>query len=146
METISSYCVTGVCGGIAAHHTSGILSIGLKVDNIGKVINKDIDIPLITALGSRVTLPIDTDLYFEVRGFPIEGSSGIAYLYENIMLLAGVRYAVPETCCGPEIVISSEDLHFSAGIQLAIENYTIGYGFVYTALSSAHHFSIALRP
>ena len=146
METISSYTMTGICGGVAAYHTFGGITMGLKVDNIGKIIGKDIDIPIITALGSRITLPVDTDLYVEVRGFPIEGSSGVAYTYENITLLAGVRYVTPETCCGPEVVFSTEDLHFSAGVQVRIENYRIGYGFVYSTFSSAHHFSIGLIP
>lgn len=146
IETIDTYRITGVCGGISLFYEINSITMGFKVDNIGKVVNKTIDIPIVTALGSRISLPGDIYIYLETKGFPIEGSGGVSYYYENIGLFLGSRYIVPSTRTGEKIQPSTDDIHFSAGLHISIENYVIGYGFVYTTMSTGHHFSISCTP
>jgi len=145
-QTIDNYRLSGVSGGLSVYYEFKKISLGFKVDNIGKVIDKDLDIPLIIALGSRVSLPADLDLYMEMKGFPIESSCGFSYQYENIAIYLGSRYIIPQAHIGQDISSSFDDVHLSAGIRIAIENYIVGYGFVYTTMSSGHHFSISFTP
>jgi hypothetical protein len=146
VETIDTYHAWGLCGGLSFFYRMKMIAFGCKVENIGKVINKTTTIPINISIGSCITLPSDFTFFAEVKALPMEYSAGMAYQYDAITVLLGARYVDPQEYSGPAISASSKDIHFTAGIRVAIENYTIGYGFVYGEYSKAHHFTISLFP
>ncbi|MBN2621175.1 hypothetical protein JXB22_08815 [candidate division WOR-3 bacterium] len=146
IEEIDTYHAWGICGGLSLFYRIQRVALGMKVENIGKVMNKTIDIPVSFSVGSCITLPSDFSFYSEVKGLPMEYSAGLAYQYDALTVLLGSRFIDPETHSGLDISASSQDIHISAGIRVAIEDYTIGYGFVYSEYSKAHHFTISLCP
>lgn len=146
IEKIDTYHAWGIFAGLSFFYRIKAIAIGMRVDNLGKLLNKPYDIPAVVALGSSITLPSDFSFYAEVKALPLECSAGLAYQYDVMTVLLGSRYIGPQTYSGPDVRASSEDVHFTAGIRVAIEDYTIGYGFVYSEYSKAHHFTISLVP
>lgn len=138
-EKIDSYSLFGICGSISSYIPFDWFSIGAKIDNIGKEFTQKSTIPLIAVLGLKVNLPKNIDIVVESKIPEIEINAGMLYRYQNIKILFGAKYLKPK-------VSNFSNLDLTSGVMIQIENYEIGYSFVYTEFSTAHQFSITFTP
>ncbi len=147
LERIEDQNMYGLCATIGTRLQYKALSIGAKVDNIGKEFAENTSIPLFTALGIKYSLTSEIDILAEIKAPLVELNTGIAYTYRNLRLLFGGRYLQPENLTGESNVsISTDDLNLTGGISVSVENYHIGYSVAYGSLSIAHQFSVTFVP
>lgn len=146
-EKIDDYTLYGVCGGISSYIDFGKISMGVKVDNLGKEFAQNTRIPFTTALGLKFTLPESVDIFIESKLPDLEINIGLLYKYQRIRLLLGTKYLRPQNLIGEaELGLRLSDFDFTSGLLIEIKNYEIGYSFVYNELSNAHQFSITFTP
>lgn len=146
-EKIDSYALYGLCGGVSSYVDLGKVCIGAKIDNLGKEFSENTTIPFTTAFGLKFTLPENLILFIESKSPLLELNTGLLYKYDYVKLLLGAKYIRPEDLIsGSNQSFQSSDLNFSGGLIICVENYEIGYSFLYTEFSNAHQFSITFVP
>jgi hypothetical protein len=145
VEQIADQALYGAALSIGFFLTRGKFSVGAKVDNLGKEFAEDTRIPSTLGLGLGFDLTPDVALIAEAKLPGPEVNSGISYTYKNINLLLGSSY-LRSSGWGNADRISFEDFGFTAGLSIAIDDYTIGYSVVYGHLSIAHQFALTLSP
>ncbi len=146
-EKIDSQTLYGVCGGISSYVDFGNVSIGAKIDNVGKELAQKTEIPLTTSFGLKLALPSSIDLIIELKSPDLEINSGLMYTYENIKLLLGIKYMRPQNLIADtQHSLRLIDLNFTSGLIVQVKKYQIGYSFMYTEFSNAHQFSVTLIP
>lgn len=146
-QRIEEENLVGLCGMVGIHYSYQALSIGLKVDNLGKEFTQNTTIPAYIALGFKYNVARDLELVAEAKSSPIELNSGIRYAFQSLSLLAGIKYLRAEDLvAGSGLAADEYDLFYSGGILVRIEEYSIGYSVVYNPASIAHQFSVTLTP
>lgn len=146
-EKIDDYALYGLCGGISSYIDFSTISIGVKIDNLGKEFVENTRIPITTALGLKFTLPENIDIFIESKIPDLEINIGLLYKYQNIRLLFGTKYLKPQNLIETATPgLSLSDFDITGGLLIEIQNYEIGYSFVYTEFSMAHQFSITFTP
>jgi hypothetical protein len=147
IEQIEDQSMYGLCAMIGACLQYENLSIGAKVDNLGKELAKNTTIPLLVAAAIKYNLISEINIFAEIKGPLVELSTGIIYEYRNLKLLLGGRYLPPEDMTGGSgLSVSTDDLSLTGGILVNVESYDIGYSVAYGNLSIAHQFSVTFRP
>ncbi len=142
-ERIADQSLLGFCCGVSSYFELGRIGFGFKADNLGKEFAQSTDIPIIVAFGSRISLPVNLDVLFEVKPLDLEINSGVLYKYQDVKLLFGARYIYPEV---QDYSLTLTDFDFSGGILIKVDDYEIGYSLVYNKISAAHQFSIVFVP
>jgi len=146
-ERIQDQMLYGVCGSAGIYVENEKLAFGLKVDNLGKEFAENTSIPAFIAGGLRYSLMMDLDLLVEAKFPAMELNSGFIYTYRDLRLFMGVRYLEPEDLVsGSDLSMSREDLYFTGGLLVLVEDYEVGYSIVYGPLAIAHQFSITFSP
>lgn len=141
-ERIDSVSLFALCGGIGSYFKSDRFLIGSKIDNFGREFTYHQSTPISIVNGIRFTLTDSFDLFLEVKAPEIELKGGLLYWYQNIKIFTGIKYTTPL----PEVKnFSTADLNLSGGILIKLEEYEIGYSFVWTKFSLAHQFSIVFN-
>jgi hypothetical protein len=145
-ERIDTEALYGACLGISSYIEFGDISIGAKVDNLGKEFSKDTNIPWVTRTG--VKLSFNKFEFIMESGIPdLEISAGIAYTHELVCLLFGMRYLMGYNIIDDErLPRSFSDIQLSSGLIVTVDEYHIGYSFLYNEVSNAHQFSITFSP
>jgi hypothetical protein len=147
LEQIENQNMYGLCATIGTYLQYKALSIGAKVDNLGKEFAENTSIPLFTALGIKYSLTSGIDILAEIKAPLVEFNTGIVYTYRNLRLLLGGRYLQPENLAGESnIKVSLDDVSLTGGVSVSVESYDIGYSIVYGSLSIAHQFSVTFIP
>ncbi|MDH4210056.1 MAG: hypothetical protein OEV79_01215 [candidate division WOR-3 bacterium] len=147
VEQIDNHSMYGLCATIGTRLQYKALSIGAKVDNLGKEFAENTSIPLFTALGIKYSLTSGIDFLAEIKVPLIEFNTGIVYTYRDLKLLLGCRYLQPENLTGESNTsISFDDVSLTGGISVSVESYDIGYSIAYGNLSIAHQFSVTFIP
>lgn len=145
-EKIAGYTLYGICGGMSSYVTFNRVSLGAKIDNIGREFGQKTEIPMTTSFGLHVAL-LDIDLILESSFPDVEMRTGLAYTYEKVKLLFGAAYLYPQNVIDDDrFDLSLADVRFTSGMIVQVRKYEIGYSFVYTEFSNAHQFSITLKP
>jgi hypothetical protein len=146
-EKIDDQTLWGVGCGMSSFLDLGNVAVGAKIDNLGKEFLQDAKIPLLTAFGLKFTLPKNTTIFIEFKAPDWEINAGLLYCYQYITLLSGTKYIMPKDLITNNTITGSfSELDFCGGIVIQVENYKIGYSFVYTKFSNAHQFSITFTP
>jgi hypothetical protein len=123
------------------------LSVGLRVNNLGKEFAENTSIPTTIGVGLKYNIISGTRLLAEVEIPDLQINGGIIYAYKTMKLLLGLRYlGARDMVNGMSISRGSDDLGVTAGLMVDIDNYTIGYSVVYGHFSVAHHFSVSFVP
>ncbi|MGB3341933.1 MAG: hypothetical protein WBB37_10690 [bacterium] len=145
-EKVDTEVLYGACLGISSYIEFGDIAIGAKIDNLGKEFSKNTNIPWITKTG--VKFSFQQFEFIMESGIPdLEISAGIAYTHESICLLFGMRYLMGYNIIDDERLSRSfSDIQLSSGLIVTVEEYQIGYSFLYNEVSNAHQFSIAFSP
>lgn len=136
----TQYGIAGSIGYIL--HYKG-MTFGFKVDNLGKEFGENTDIPYYAAVGFKIGLTADIDLFAEAKHPGTELNSGFAYSYQDLTILLGTRYMRSPTGSTQRQL---DDLGFTGGLMLALDEYRIGYSVVYGYFSLAHQFTVAFTP
>jgi len=145
-EKIDTEVLYGACLGISSYIEFGDLAFGAKIDNLGKEISKNTSIPWTTRTGVRLSFN-KFEFILESEMPDLQINTGFSYTHESICLLFGVRYLMPYDLLDDERLSRGlSDIQLSSGIIVTVEEYQIGYSFLYNEVSSAHRFSIALSP
>ncbi|MCX7995265.1 MAG: hypothetical protein N3A65_05800 [candidate division WOR-3 bacterium] len=140
---IDSFFFAGVVGGLGLHLKSRRLMMGAKLDNIGAELIYKINVPLTIGFGIKYVVYDDFDIFIEVKGKDYEMGSGILYKYENLKIFSGFKYIKPARYVDYPALA---DCWFSGGVIIALDEYEIGYSFIYTQFSMAHQIGIKLAP
>uniref|UniRef100_A0A7C4TCF6 PorV/PorQ family protein n=1 Tax=candidate division WOR-3 bacterium TaxID=2052148 RepID=A0A7C4TCF6_UNCW3 len=140
-EQIDSLSLFGFSLGLSAHLDFKKIFIGSKIENLGKEFNQNVFLSPVIINGVKFALSDSFEIFLETKVPEIELSSGLLYLYQNIKIFGGFRYLAPE---GEIKKFTTMDLNFSGGITIKLEEYEIGYSFLWTKFSQAHRFSIIL--
>jgi len=143
VEQIADQNLYGLAACIGFHVKYKKLSIGARVDNLGKEFAENTVIPGIVAIGLKYALTQEIAMIAEAKLPATEFNAGLSYAYKNLTLLFGSRYLPP---LHDEHSLNFEDFDFTGGILLAIDDYTVGYSIVFGYASVAHHFSVNLNP
>ena len=143
VEQIADQRLYGLAACVGFHAEYKRLSIGAKVDNLGKEFAENTAIPYIIAIGSKYDLTQEVYFTAEAKLPANEFNAGFAYAYKNLTLLFGSRYLPP---LNDQYSLNLDDFDFTGGMLLAIDNYTVGYSFVSGYSSIAHQFSVSLNP
>ncbi len=141
-EQISDHTMYGLAGSLGMHLERGNLAVGAKIDNIGKEFAENSTIPYFAALGLKYNITKEFGFVMQLKAPEIELNSGVLYIYQNLTLLLGAKYLKPQVTAG----VHSDDIGFSGGVIVSIDNYRIGYSIVYGYSSVAHQFSVAFMP
>jgi hypothetical protein len=133
----------GVAGSIGYIMQYKRFTLGVKVDNLGKELSENSDIPYYVGAGLKFGLTKEINLIVETKYPDVEVNSGFSYTYQDLTLLLGTRYVQ-----GLNIPAGnrSDDIGFAGGLMLTLDNYRIGYSFVYGYLSLAHQFNVTFTP
>lgn len=146
-EKIDDQTLYGLCATMGLYTEYKNISFGLKVDNLGKELAQNSAIPTTIGAGLKYRITPNIDLLVEAESPGLLLHSGISYAYESVTLLFGLRYLQAEDLINDmSIDLDSDDLGFTGGLMINIENYTIGYSVVYGHFSIAHHFSVSFLP
>ena len=142
-EKIHDRTLYGIAGciGCIMHYKN--ITLGLKIDNLGKEFAENSDIPYYAAVGFKFGLTSDIDLVAEAKHPGTELNSGFTYSYQDLTVLLGARYVRGVTGTAAK---QSDNMGFTGGLMLALDNYRIGYSVVYGYLSLAHQFTVAFTP
>lgn len=143
VEQIADQNLYGIAACIGFHVKYKRLSIGSKVDNLGKEFAESTVIPYLVAIGLKYDLTQEIAVIAEAKLPETELNAGFAYGYKNLTLLFGLRYLRP---LHDRHSLNIEDFDFTGGVLLAIDNYTVGYSVVSGYASTAHQFSVSLNP
>lgn len=147
IEQIEDQNMYGLCATIGICMQYRAVSIGAKVDNLGKEFAENTKIPLLMAAALKYNVMSEIDIIVEMKAPLIEFNTGITYQFKNLKLLVGGRLLPPENLAGgSEIGISIDDLSMTGGIMIRVETYDIGYSVAYGNLSIAHQFSVTFHP
>jgi hypothetical protein len=141
-ERIADQTLYGLAATLGLHLQRGPISLGLKIDNIGKEFAKSTAIPCYTAIGLKYNISSDFGVIIEGRIPDPEMSTGIAYRYKDLTLLFGAKYQ--KNISGQENIM--DNLGFTGGLLVSVDIYRIGYSIVYGYLSIAHQFSVSITP
>lgn len=139
-ERIDSLLLIGICFGVGSHIELGRFLIGSKIDNIGKEFRHNAGLPFVVANGMRYKITDSLEIFLEVKTPDLRFHTGLLYLYQNAKIFAGGRYMIYKMG-GANLY----DIGLTGGIKIKIEEYEIGYSFLYTQFSTAHLFSIDLH-
>jgi hypothetical protein len=142
-ERIADQTLYGVAGCVSYLLQYKGITLGIKVDNLGKEFNRNSEIPYYTALGLRFGLTEDMKLFAEAKYPETEINTGIAYSYQDLTLLLGARYVQGSYDTSNNL---SECIGFTGGLMLVLDNYRIGYSAVHGYLSLAHQFNVTFTP
>ncbi len=140
---VDSVFFTGIIGGISTYIDKRPFKIGARIDNVGKEFVHKVDVPLMLGLGAGFVLPDGFEILTEIRGIDFEWSNGILYSYENLKIFLGAKYILPKEFAER---FSLSDFAFSGGLSVELEEYELGYSFVYTQYSNAHLVGIVFTP
>lgn len=147
IQQIDDQSMYGLCAVVGTSFQYKALTIGVKVDNLGKEFAERTSIPLYSAIGVKYHMTSVIDIHAEMKAPHIELNTGIIYTYQNLRLLLGGRYMQPEDLAGGTTIgFSTDDLCWTGGMSVSVENYDIGYSIVYGNLSVAHQFSVTFVP
>jgi hypothetical protein len=140
---IDSVFYFGITGGAGSYFNFHRIGVGFKIDDIGKELARDVEIPFLIALGIEFLIGEDFEFFMEVKGKEFILSSGFQYRYENLKIFAGIKYLKPS---GYVKGLSLSDCHLSGGFVILFDEYELGYSFVYTEYSIAHQIGIVFNP
>ncbi len=140
-QRIREYTYRGLCLGMGFHLQWRNLGLGVKIDNWGREFYYNREIPLLVALGIKVGMGSDLDLFLESKSYGPEFNIGLLYRYQLLNILLGARYLRPKNIAG----INAADFHFSGGFFINIKDYRVGYSFLYTCFSTAHQISVVFN-
>jgi hypothetical protein len=147
MEKIDSQSLYGLCAAIGICLQYKGLTIGIKVDNLGKEFAESTSIPTYAALGLKYGLTTAMSILVECKAPLTELNAGIVYKYKDLFLLFGTRYLRPENLVdGSNVATGFADLSLTGGLAVHVQNYRIGYSLVYGNQSNAHQFSVMFVP
>lgn len=142
-ERIGDQTQYGLVGCISYLMQYKAMTLGIKVDNLGKEFSKNSEIPYYAALGLKFGLIEEIDLVAEVKYPKAELNAGLAYSYQDLTLLLGTRYV--QGLNGATSTLS-ECIGLTGGLMLVLDNYRIGYSAVYGYFSLAHQFNVTFTP
>jgi hypothetical protein len=146
-ENIDGQTLYGLSAAMGFHTRYKNLSVGLRVNNLGKEFAENTSIPTTIGVGLKYNIISGTRLLAEVEIPDLQINGGIIYAYKTMKLLLGLRYlGARDMVNGMSISRGSDDLGVTAGLMVDIDNYTIGYSVVYGHFSVAHHFSVSFVP
>ncbi|MGB7054517.1 MAG: hypothetical protein WBE28_04270 [bacterium] len=143
VEQVADQTRYGIAGCLGFHMRYRSVTVGAKLDNLGKEFAEGTVIPYYTAIGFKFDLAPEISLITEAKYPKAEINSGIAYSYQNLTLLCGARYLQD---LDVHQGFNFDDLGLTGGLMLVIDNYRIGYAFVYGYLSVAHQFNVTFAP
>jgi len=145
-EKVDTDILYGACLGISSYIDLDNIAIGAKIDNLGKEFSKKTSIPWTTRTGVKFCLST-FEFVIESSIPDLEVSTGIAYKHENLCLLFGMKYLQGYDLIEERgIERDFSDIQLSSGLIVTVEEYQIGYSFLYNEISNAHQFSITLSP
>jgi hypothetical protein len=143
VEQIADQNLYGMAVCIGFHAKYGRLSIGTKLDNLGKEFSENSAIPYLAAVGLKYDFTQEVAVSAEAKIPQAELNVGFAYTYNKLTLMFGSRYSHPwQDLQGMKL----EDFDLTGGILLAIDDYTVGYSVVTGYAATAHQFSVILNP
>ncbi len=146
-EKIDGLVLYGLTATLGAYTTYKNLSLGLKVNNLGKEFSESTSIPMNIGFGLKYNIIPETCLLAEVKMPNLSFNSGLSYKYKSMKLLIGLRYIKARNMAdAAPISVVSDDFSIAGGLIVDIENYAIGYAVVYGHFSVAHHFSVNFVP
>lgn len=145
-EKIDTHNMFGVCFSISSYLDYGNIAIGAKIDNLGKEFSKDTNIPWTSGTGVKYIIN-QFEFILETSIPDLTLSIGTAYTHDNACLLFGVKYLAPYNIIDDEpLTRSFSDVQLSSGLIISVDEYQIGYSFLYSEISKAHQFSITMNP
>ena len=142
-EKVADRTLYGVAGSIGYLVQYRRMTLGVKIDNLGKEFSKSADIPYYAGCGLKFGLTSEIDLVVEAKYPDVEFNAGLAYSYQDLTLLLGARYLQG---LNGSVTSLSDDIGYTAGLMLALDNYRIGYSVVYGYYSLAHQFNVTFTP
>ncbi len=142
-ERIDSLSLFALCGGVSSYLNLGRISIGSKIDDLGREFTYNMPTPLTVINGMGITLIDSLNLFLEGKAPEIELKGGLLYWYRKTKIFGGIRYMKPQMGVKS---FRAADLGLSGGILIKLEEYEIGYSFVWTQFATAHQFSIIFTP
>jgi hypothetical protein len=145
-EKIDEEILYGACIALSSYIDIKNISLGVKIDNLGKEFAKNTSIPINSTVGIKYSFN-KFDIIVESNVPDLEICSGIAYTHKNLCLLFGIKYLSPLNLLDhTDMTPGVSDIHLSSGLIISIDEYQIGYSFLYNSISTGHRFSILLSP